>query len=43
MKNISNNGEKKNTYNMNYCTVTQHEHFCCEVLVFYSQNYSTKL
>jgi hypothetical protein len=23
---------------LNDCTVTQHEHFSCEILVFYSQN-----
>jgi hypothetical protein len=27
----------------NDCAVTQHEHFSCEILVFYSQNYCKKL
>jgi hypothetical protein len=28
---------------MKWCTVTQHEHFSCEILVFYSQNFVRKL
>jgi hypothetical protein len=43
MKNISNNGEKITHTTWNDCTVTQHEHFSCEILVFYSQNFVKKL
>jgi hypothetical protein len=28
---------------MKWLTVTQHEHFSCEILVFYSQNFVKKL
>jgi hypothetical protein len=43
MKNISNNGEKRIHTTRNDCTVTQHEHFSCEIVVFYSQNFVKKL
>jgi hypothetical protein len=42
MKDIRNNGEKR-IHTRNDCTVTQHEHFSCEILVFYSQNFVRKL
>jgi hypothetical protein len=40
MKNIS---EKRIHTTWNDCTVTQHEHLSCEILVFYSQNFVKKL
>jgi hypothetical protein len=43
MKNVSNNGEKRMHTTWNDCTVTQHEHFSWEILVFYSQNFVKKL
>jgi hypothetical protein len=42
MKNISNSGEKTHT-TWNDSTVTQHEHFSCEILVCYSQNFVKEL
>jgi hypothetical protein len=42
MKNISNNGEKRIHTTWNDSTVTQYEHFSCEILVFYSQNFVKK-
>jgi hypothetical protein len=42
MKNISNNGEKRIHTTWNDYTVTQHKHFSCEILVFYSQNFVKK-
>jgi hypothetical protein len=43
MKNTSNNGEKIIHTTRYDCTVTQHEHFSYEILVFYSQNFVKKL
>jgi hypothetical protein len=34
MKNISDNDEKRIRTTWNDCTLTQHEHFSCEILVF---------
>jgi hypothetical protein len=39
MKNISNSGENRIYTTGNDCTVTQHEHFSYEILVFCSQNF----